>query len=254
MQKLLELQEQNIKDLEEFYERLKIVTVEEFTRKLLDRKLKVVMTLWDKIYDANTTMMESTDFSFQITHEEIVSNKYDEAFSIFDASVVLIFSYLDLLGTQSSIQSIQISEVVRIIEQGRQNSSSVTENENHLQINEKIPDSTTSRDSPLQSNKEIFSIKPSMDSSAIWVKSTNQQPQNPLDQVRNNLSNSHRIATVALLRFNLRLLTWWPIKRNGLGETVNNSIIKKHRRFSQTFKQFHQTQSSSQPSYLSIQQ
>lgn len=44
-----------------------------WTRKVLDSKLKVAKVLWNKFYEANTTIMESTD-GFQNDHSDLKSN------------------------------------------------------------------------------------------------------------------------------------------------------------------------------------
>lgn len=262
MEKLLKLQEENIKNLEEIYVGLKIATEEELTKNILERKLKVVMVLWDKIYDTNTTIGESADSGFQI--EYFTSKEYDEAFSIFDASVMLIYSYLDLLRTQSSIQSIQISEVVKVTEHRNENfkstvqqdyqNSTILDGNQHQQS--QANETNFSQNSPLETINEIISGRSEVEPEAENINFTEkllliQRSKKPLRRVqiiqpnkmqenfelRSKSSEAHHgePTDLPLSKFIRILSTWWPTKRNLILEICIGRIRKKTQPTSKPF-------------------
>lgn len=239
MEKILESQLQNIKFLEEFYVGLKTVTEEALTKKLLDVKLKVVMDLWDNIYDANTTVMESTNIDVPINIKEFLSNKYDEAFNIFDASVVLIFLYLDLLNTQGSIQSVHISETVKVIEQQQSYTQSIyhsdshtRNNSNRLQLNENIPDPTSvsaGQDLHSETINETISVWSEAKYVNLMEEPLPLQSTKPLHRIQIN----QPLATNRIENFPFKAAAckspFFKFGSNGNGTIISSSAYSGHR-------------------------
>lgn len=228
MEGLLEVQTKNIQDLEQHYEGLKV----ELTRDVLKRKLKDIDVLWRKIDDAHTTLVESTDASFQINHDYFTVNKIDEAFCIYDASVTLICMYLDMLRTQCFIGAVQIGDFVREIKQQKdslmasfwqihQNSTSLWDLQS-ASISESLPDLQSTKplrrfqiNQPLATNRiENSPFKTAAFNSTFFKFGPNETI------FSNSWNSRHRLEITGKL-FIKSLLSWWPIKRNSVVELMN---------------------------------
>lgn len=120
MEVTLQVHTQNMQHLEQLYEGLKAVANHELTKDFLNSKLKVTEVLWNKVYDTHTTIMESMNSDLQMQHEYFATNKFDSAFSTYDATITLIFTFLDMLNTQVFIRSMQIEEAVKVVEHQNQ--------------------------------------------------------------------------------------------------------------------------------------
>lgn len=228
MEELLEVQTKNIQDLDQRCEGLKV----ELTKDVLERKLKDIDVLWRKIDDAHTTLVESTDASFQNNHDYFTVNKIDEAFCIYDASVTLICMYLDMLRTQCFIGAVQIGDLVRVTEQQRESllasfweihqnstgsldlqSASISESLPHLQSTKPLRRMPINQ--PLATNRiDNFPFKTATFNSTFFKFSPN-------GTIFSNSANKRHRLEISENLFIKSLLSWWPIKRNSVVELMN---------------------------------